>query len=67
MYDEIEAGNELPEGVGTDPPLWWRPGNKLVRNMDEDLKEVIMVEQEKEEVEVPGGLHYIKEDLAVHH
>ena len=51
LYDELEAGNELPDEVGIEPPSCWRPGSKLIRNMDEDLKEVTVAEQEKEEVE----------------
>ena len=51
LYDELEAGNELPDEVGIEPPSWWRTGSKFIRNMDEDLEEVPVAEQEKEEFE----------------
>ena len=38
LYDELEAGNELPDEVGIEPPSWWRTGSKFIRNMDEDLE-----------------------------
>ena len=63
LYDELEAGNELPDEVGIEPPSWWRTGSKFIRNMDEDLEEVPVAA--KEEVEAQREAAPVHEEEGV--
>ena len=63
LYDELEAGNELPDEVGIEPPSWWRTGSKFIRNVDEDLEEVPVAA--KEEVEAQREAAPVHEEEGV--